>query len=516
MHCAQGCEAWNALCANNTAVAQCSSPGPVPGAPSSSLSKEGIESLCNTHCMVRQRQQDGRWVEKACELPRCNGVSPAGWIPHTRWSCCALLRRHPRPAAPCRHANPTCAYRRAAATGRPAKTPPMPARKVTCAIQINVSAGRLRRLRGREGLQHLHRSAAHPGAHVLRWAGCIRLRWFSWLFRWAAGCIAQGGALRVWRQPAGSAPGSLLLILPTCAAAVQALLADPACLAACLCAAAMSGMPECLTPPTGTGINDMCANEEVRFWCLGRAGLGWEGVGWTGVGRAGLVNGPLSSVLTLAAATGLCICVDEERLIMRAQPFCSAGQGQLPAGVRQPAQPDREVPLSVAGKSPWSRACGIGSLPATQAPLQLTGRDVRNANLGRRNPVRTQAVCNDEPPCQTEHAAEIGTERRRQAAAGRADDAVAARPGLEPGRPLRCSITYIASQRHIKGAAMSWTALNRQLRELLPRFALPSDSEAAAELADMALHIAKEGAELSRLQASGFAPSEEEKEALRG
>ena len=25
----------------------------------------------------------------------------------------------------------------------------------------------------------------------------------------------------------------------------------------------MSGMPECLTPPTGTGINDMCANEQV-------------------------------------------------------------------------------------------------------------------------------------------------------------------------------------------------------------------------------------------------------------
>ena len=63
---------------------------------------------------------------------------------------------------------------------------------------------------------------------------------------------------------------------------------------------------------------------------------------------------------------------------------------------------------------------------------------------------------------------------------------------------------------------MSWTALNQQLRELLPRFALPSDSEAAAELADMVLHIAQEGAELSRLQASGFAPSEEEKEALRG
>jgi copper transporter 1 len=47
----KGCEAWNALCANNTAMTQCSSPGPVPGAPSSSLSKEGIESLCNTHCM---------------------------------------------------------------------------------------------------------------------------------------------------------------------------------------------------------------------------------------------------------------------------------------------------------------------------------------------------------------------------------------------------------------------------------------------------------------------------------
>lgn len=63
---------------------------------------------------------------------------------------------------------------------------------------------------------------------------------------------------------------------------------------------------------------------------------------------------------------------------------------------------------------------------------------------------------------------------------------------------------------------MSWTALNQQLRELLPRFALPSDTEAAAELAYMVLHIAQEGAELSRLQASLLAPSEEEKEALRG
>lgn len=116
----------------------------------------------------------------------------------------------------------------------------------------------------------------------------------------------------------------------------------------------MPGMPECLTPPTGTGINDMCANEEVRFWCLGRGGLGFAGVGWTGLGRAGLVNGPLSSVLTLAAATGLCI--DEECLIMRALPFCSAGQGHLPAGLRQPAQPRRQVPLSVASEPPWPLA----------------------------------------------------------------------------------------------------------------------------------------------------------------
>lgn len=63
---------------------------------------------------------------------------------------------------------------------------------------------------------------------------------------------------------------------------------------------------------------------------------------------------------------------------------------------------------------------------------------------------------------------------------------------------------------------MSWEALNQQLRELLPRFALPSDSEAAAELADMVLRLGGEGGVLARLQASSLAPSEAEMEALRG
>ncbi|PSC67760.1 glucose-methanol-choline oxidoreductase [Micractinium conductrix] len=47
----KGCEAWNALCGAASAVEQCSSPGPVVALPTTALAKEGLESLCSTHCM---------------------------------------------------------------------------------------------------------------------------------------------------------------------------------------------------------------------------------------------------------------------------------------------------------------------------------------------------------------------------------------------------------------------------------------------------------------------------------
>ena len=62
---------------------------------------------------------------------------------------------------------------------------------------------------------------------------------------------------------------------------------------------------------------------------------------------------------------------------------------------------------------------------------------------------------------------------------------------------------------------MSWAALNRELRELLPRFSLPADWDAVHELAD---HLnAAEGpdAALFALQASWLEPSPAEAEALQ-
>lgn len=48
----KGCEAWRALCsANGTAVAQCGSPGPIPGAVTTMIVREAINSLCSTHYM---------------------------------------------------------------------------------------------------------------------------------------------------------------------------------------------------------------------------------------------------------------------------------------------------------------------------------------------------------------------------------------------------------------------------------------------------------------------------------
>lgn len=49
----KGCEAYNALCGGNaTAVEQCMSPGPIPDVLTTFTAKEGLESLCDTHCMA--------------------------------------------------------------------------------------------------------------------------------------------------------------------------------------------------------------------------------------------------------------------------------------------------------------------------------------------------------------------------------------------------------------------------------------------------------------------------------
>lgn len=71
------------------------------------------------------------------------------------------------------------------------------------------------------------------------------------------------------------------------------------------------------------------------------------------------------------------------------------------------------------------------------------------------------------------------------------------------------------SQHHIDTAAMSWGALNRELRELLPRFSLPTDLPAVRELAERLIDLGGQDGQLSRLQASGLEPSRTEAEALR-
>ena len=62
---------------------------------------------------------------------------------------------------------------------------------------------------------------------------------------------------------------------------------------------------------------------------------------------------------------------------------------------------------------------------------------------------------------------------------------------------------------------MSWAALNRELRELLPRFALPADLDAAQELAKRVNGLAGRRGALARLQDAGLKPSSAEAEALR-
>lgn len=48
----KGCEAYNALCgSNSTVVEQCLSAGPIPDHVLTFTVKDGIDSLCNTHCM---------------------------------------------------------------------------------------------------------------------------------------------------------------------------------------------------------------------------------------------------------------------------------------------------------------------------------------------------------------------------------------------------------------------------------------------------------------------------------
>ena len=62
---------------------------------------------------------------------------------------------------------------------------------------------------------------------------------------------------------------------------------------------------------------------------------------------------------------------------------------------------------------------------------------------------------------------------------------------------------------------MSWAALNRELRELLPRFTLPADFDAALDLSKCTNARGGPADTLLKLQASGLAPSPAEAEALQ-
>lgn len=46
-----GCEAWSALCAEGSVVAQCTSPGPAPDIVNTLTIRDGINSICGTHMM---------------------------------------------------------------------------------------------------------------------------------------------------------------------------------------------------------------------------------------------------------------------------------------------------------------------------------------------------------------------------------------------------------------------------------------------------------------------------------
>ena len=61
---------------------------------------------------------------------------------------------------------------------------------------------------------------------------------------------------------------------------------------------------------------------------------------------------------------------------------------------------------------------------------------------------------------------------------------------------------------------MSWAALNRELRELLPRFALPADLDAAEALVERLNGLTDHGGALTMVQASGLAPTPTEEDAL--
>ena len=62
---------------------------------------------------------------------------------------------------------------------------------------------------------------------------------------------------------------------------------------------------------------------------------------------------------------------------------------------------------------------------------------------------------------------------------------------------------------------MSWAALNRELRELLPRLALPADLGTARELEKRVHGLGGSQGALSRLQDAGLRPSSAEADALR-
>ncbi len=81
-------------------------------------------------------------------------------------------------------------------------------------------------------------------------------------------------------------------------------------------------------------------------------------------------------------------------------------------------------------------------------------------------------------------------------------------------RPSHALITHVAALHYIKDAAMSWAALNKRLRGLLPRFSLPNDLAAAVELGNSLQDLVKDGGPLARMQRSGLKPSELEAEAL--
>lgn len=145
----KGCEAYNALCSNTTAVEQCLSPGPVPDAVTTFTVRDGIE--------VRTR-----FVQAPCR-PRVRPVSPAAQLVRAGFpSCVSQTSADPAPVS-CGHPPPT---------GAPALTffllvLPCPAGHLRHALHAGLRS--VRRLRQ---LAHLHGAAHGAGSHVLR---CVPL-----------------------------------------------------------------------------------------------------------------------------------------------------------------------------------------------------------------------------------------------------------------------------------------------------------------------------------------------------